>query len=581
MLPADILQQQVRGGTWRDMFDANGLAASFPVPVWVLALLAAGLIGFPYAWLAARSLPDRGYALSRPVGLLLVTWLVVVALEPAGACRSRVGDRGRRRDRGRRGRRDRRAPAGRARLLGSRTVAPAPASRRPSSGPSSALRSRPLVEPRPLARRPRRREADGLRLPERRREVRALPAVRPVVRGRSDELLLLRLRPDRGAGEADGHPAGGRVQPRDPDARRRSSARPSSARHWALPSLTSVRRRTAVAVALLATLFVTVLGNLGELRVLRSALDRSVPIEWWFWNPTRVIAPGPGRARADHGVPGVHLHLRRSARARDGAAARRARRRARGRRRARAGRSRVAVDAPGPARPRAGLAVGHEHVGLPDVPAARVLRRSRCAALATAALVAGPRVARRRGAVRDRRLPTRAFLPFHLRYDGVFEGVARWRGSRTGLSDYLIDPRALPLHDRVRAPRPARVRRGTSDRRPVVPPPAFACWDRVRRRRQLCAAIVRPTALQRIGSGRGAVRPRRRRGARAARALARGQRHRRRPARRPRVALGSRSRRSTARSGGDAARARARPHRAGADGGRRVLRRAEHRHRAR
>ena len=29
------------------------------------------------------------------------------------------------------------------------------------------------------------------------------------------------------------------------------------------------------------------------------------------------------------------------------------------------------------------------------------------------------------------------FLPFHLRYDGVFDGVARWRGSRMAVGDYL------------------------------------------------------------------------------------------------------------------------------------------------
>jgi YYY domain-containing protein len=62
-------------GTWSGMFDW-GLAARAPVLVWVVALVLVGLIGFPYVWLAAASLPDRGYALSRPVGLLLVGWFV-------------------------------------------------------------------------------------------------------------------------------------------------------------------------------------------------------------------------------------------------------------------------------------------------------------------------------------------------------------------------------------------------------------------------------------------------------------------------------------------------------------------------
>ena len=62
-------------GTWNQMFDW-GLADRAPVLVWVAALLVFGLVAVPYVWLAASSLPDRGFALARPVGLLLVGWLV-------------------------------------------------------------------------------------------------------------------------------------------------------------------------------------------------------------------------------------------------------------------------------------------------------------------------------------------------------------------------------------------------------------------------------------------------------------------------------------------------------------------------
>ena len=47
-----------------------------------------------------------------------------------------------------------------------------------------------------------------------------------------------------------------------------------------------------VACAVLAALFVTVLGNLGEIRVVRSALEGPMPPNWWFWNASRVIRPG-------------------------------------------------------------------------------------------------------------------------------------------------------------------------------------------------------------------------------------------------------------------------------------------------
>src|SRR5207248_10101645 len=47
-------------------------------------------------------------------------------------------------------------------------------------------------------------------------------------------------------------------------------------------------------LAAFAALIVTVLGNLGEIRVLRLAAQGSIPNDWWFWYATRVIHPGPG-----------------------------------------------------------------------------------------------------------------------------------------------------------------------------------------------------------------------------------------------------------------------------------------------
>jgi YYY domain-containing protein len=61
-------------GTWRDLFDPSGLSNRAPLLFWVLALIAIGLLGLPYVWLACPSLPDRGLAFARPVGLLLVAW---------------------------------------------------------------------------------------------------------------------------------------------------------------------------------------------------------------------------------------------------------------------------------------------------------------------------------------------------------------------------------------------------------------------------------------------------------------------------------------------------------------------------
>ncbi|HBY96713.1 MAG TPA: hypothetical protein DEP84_22665, partial [Chloroflexi bacterium] len=63
-------------GTWSAMFDPTNVVNRFPVLIWVLGVLLMGLVGLPYVWLVAGPLPDRGYAFARPLGLLLVGWLV-------------------------------------------------------------------------------------------------------------------------------------------------------------------------------------------------------------------------------------------------------------------------------------------------------------------------------------------------------------------------------------------------------------------------------------------------------------------------------------------------------------------------
>lgn len=62
------------GGTWNDLFDPSGITNRMPVLFWVIALVVVGLIGLPYVWVAGASLPDRGFAFARPVGLLLLAW---------------------------------------------------------------------------------------------------------------------------------------------------------------------------------------------------------------------------------------------------------------------------------------------------------------------------------------------------------------------------------------------------------------------------------------------------------------------------------------------------------------------------
>ncbi len=65
-----------QGGTWSGLFSPASIVNRFPVLVWALLLVLLGFLAFPLVWLAARALPDRGYAFARPAGLLLVGWLV-------------------------------------------------------------------------------------------------------------------------------------------------------------------------------------------------------------------------------------------------------------------------------------------------------------------------------------------------------------------------------------------------------------------------------------------------------------------------------------------------------------------------
>ncbi len=70
---------QRAGGTWSDIFDADGLPSRLPVLAWLLALQAAALIAFPLAFAAFAPLSDRGWLLAKALGPLLialVAWLL-------------------------------------------------------------------------------------------------------------------------------------------------------------------------------------------------------------------------------------------------------------------------------------------------------------------------------------------------------------------------------------------------------------------------------------------------------------------------------------------------------------------------
>jgi len=82
MLPPARLAQQREGGTWDRLFNVNSvLNSSQPLGalVWYLSLWGLGLLVYPLVRQVFSGLDDRGYPLSRLVGLLLLSYLYWLA----------------------------------------------------------------------------------------------------------------------------------------------------------------------------------------------------------------------------------------------------------------------------------------------------------------------------------------------------------------------------------------------------------------------------------------------------------------------------------------------------------------------
>ena len=82
LLPTDQLAAQQKGGTWSDLFKRDALYNRHPVLgllIWYLVIFALGLVCYPLVRAAFPGLEDRGYPLSRIIGLLLWAWLAWMA----------------------------------------------------------------------------------------------------------------------------------------------------------------------------------------------------------------------------------------------------------------------------------------------------------------------------------------------------------------------------------------------------------------------------------------------------------------------------------------------------------------------
>ena len=76
MLSQDAFDEQRAGGTFSDIFSEGGLNGLAPWLVWLLAIEIIAWATVPLAVRTLRWLPDRGVVLARPLGLLLVAWIV-------------------------------------------------------------------------------------------------------------------------------------------------------------------------------------------------------------------------------------------------------------------------------------------------------------------------------------------------------------------------------------------------------------------------------------------------------------------------------------------------------------------------
>ena len=82
LLPEDRLEGQRAGGTWSDLFDWDALinqSQFLTVVFWYLFISLLGWVIFPFTRLAMGGLADKGYALSRLIGMVVFAWLAWIS----------------------------------------------------------------------------------------------------------------------------------------------------------------------------------------------------------------------------------------------------------------------------------------------------------------------------------------------------------------------------------------------------------------------------------------------------------------------------------------------------------------------
>ena len=440
VLTPDERESYSEDGTWRHLFDPSGVTNRSPVLFWALALVVLGLLGLPYVWLACGPLPDRGFAFARPMGLLLVAWpaWLLASAEVAPYTRTTI--------------------VLLACVVGALGMAIA-----------LARRHEFLAWARASARIIAAEEAVFW----------ALFGMVLAVRWANPDLWHPSLGGEKPMDFAflNSVVKSSEFPPYDPwyaggyinyyyfgfvcvaALIKATAIVPNIAYNLAIPTLAallgtsafgaglalSARRRKhigfrAMVPAGLAALFVVVIGNLGELAVLVDRTRGEIPIDWWYWNASRVIShpieePGPINEFPAFTYLFADLHAHAMALPFTATALGLAL-------------AYVPARTPGDTRSRAvvrfvllALVVGVLWVtNAWDVPTYAALA---VVAIALGCWAADGRIARsalvRVAALAVALLATAyvMFLPFHQHYLSPFIGFERWQGSRTSLIDYL------------------------------------------------------------------------------------------------------------------------------------------------
>ncbi|HEU5316859.1 MAG TPA: DUF2298 domain-containing protein [Chloroflexota bacterium] len=63
------------GGSWGDQFSVDGIANAVAPLTWYLAIQFLGALAAPLLWRALPRLPDRGFGIAKPLGLLAASWI--------------------------------------------------------------------------------------------------------------------------------------------------------------------------------------------------------------------------------------------------------------------------------------------------------------------------------------------------------------------------------------------------------------------------------------------------------------------------------------------------------------------------